>query len=246
MSIRGYPDFYAPQDADYVLTTLDADLANGRQLVPGPGIAIIISGNQVTIETSGGGAGTTASYITRNDERVDLPNSIRLRQGANMVFTYDDINGTLTLSSTASGGGGGGGSGAETFLTINDESGTLTNSRRYLAGSNVFITDNGAGSTYVVQTEASITETNGTYSLTSTSKRVHLANAVSGSITYNLPAASSNTDKTYTIKKTDASANTVTLTPNGSDKIDTAASYVLTIPNQSATIVSNGSGWWIL
>lgn len=246
MSIRGYPDFYAPQDADYVLTSLDANLANGRQLVPGPGIAIIISGNQVTIETSGGGAGTTASYITRNDERIDLPNSIRLRQGSNMIFTYDDINGTLTLSCTASGGGGGGGSGAETFLTVNDESGTLANARQFLLGSNLFSTDNGAGSTYVVQTEVTITETNGTYSLTSSSKRVHLANAVSGNIIYNLPAASSNTDKTYTIKKIDASANTVTLTPNGSDKIDTASSYALVIPNQSVTISSNGSGWWIL
>ena len=50
----------------------------------------------------------------------------------------------------ASGGGGGGAPATATFATIANESATLANSRRLVAGSNVSFVDGGAGSTFTI------------------------------------------------------------------------------------------------
>ena len=47
-----------------------------------------------------------------------------------------------------------------------------------------------------------------------------LCNAISGIIVINLPAASSNTNKVYNIKKTDSSGNAITIDGNASETID--------------------------
>ena len=74
---------------------------------------------------------------------------------------------------------------------------------------------------------------------------VILCDASSGGFTVNLPAAATSTDRVYIIKKTDSSANAVTVDGNGSETIDGATTAVLAVQNQSITISCTGSAWVI-
>jgi hypothetical protein len=62
--------------------------------------------------------------------------------------------------------------------------------------------------------------------------------------TVSLPLASSVPGRSYTIKKT-GSENPI-IAPSGGNTIDGGGSYTLTDPNAFATIISNGSDWWII
>lgn len=72
-----------------------------------------------------------------------------------------------------------------------------------------------------------------------------LVDANSGNIDITLPAATTNSNKTYTIKKTDSSANYVKLIPGGGDTIDGETTFYLLTTQQSVTIVSDGTVWKI-
>ncbi len=72
---------------------------------------------------------------------------------------------------------------------------------------------------------------------------VILVNATSGSVTISLPASGSNEGKEYLIIKTDASANTVTVDPNGAETINGDSTIVLGGQYQALEIVSDGSNW---
>lgn len=72
------------------------------------------------------------------------------------------------------------------------------------------------------------------------------ADATGGAIVYAIPNAATYTGGTFTIKKIDASANTVTLTRSGANTIDGATSQVLTLQYESITIRSNGTNWFII
>lgn len=76
--------------------------------------------------------------------------------------------------------------------------------------------------------------------------RVILCDATSGAITITLPAASGLADKMFYIKKTDSSANAVTIDGNASETIDGATTKTLAAQYDSALIVCNGSNWFIL
>lgn len=75
---------------------------------------------------------------------------------------------------------------------------------------------------------------------------VMLCNATSNAITINLPAAASSAGRIYNIKKTDSSANTVTIDANASETIDGALTYVATVQYESVTIVCDGANWFII
>ncbi len=70
-----------------------------------------------------------------------------------------------------------------------------------------------------------------------------LCDATSAAIVASLPTAASSGDGfAVAFKKTDA-VNTVTLTPNGSEKIDGASTYVLSFQYDSVILVCHGIGW---
>jgi len=73
-----------------------------------------------------------------------------------------------------------------------------------------------------------------------------LADATSNAITINLPAVASAARRMYSIKKIDATANVVTVDANGSEVIDDAATYVLSVQHDSIIIQSNGTKWYII
>ena len=67
--------------------------------------------------------------------------------------------------------------------------------------------------------------------------------ASAAAVTITLPLASQHVSRVYSIKKIDASANAVTITPSGADTIDGAATYSLAAQWDSVTLVSDGSQW---
>lgn len=71
-------------------------------------------------------------------------------------------------------------------------------------------------------------------------------NATGGNSTVNLPAASGNSGKAIVVKKTDSSANTVTVDGNASETIDGANTFVLNAQWDSLHIVCDGSNWLIV
>lgn len=75
---------------------------------------------------------------------------------------------------------------------------------------------------------------------------VILASDASGSFTITLPAAASNTGKVYYIKKTNSSANTITIDGNGAETIDGAATASITTQYDVIRIICDGSAWHII
>jgi len=72
---------------------------------------------------------------------------------------------------------------------------------------------------------------------------VALCSAAAGSITIVLPTALAHRGKEYCIKKTDATANTVTIDPDGAQTIDGAATVVLSTQYAYKRIISDGANW---
>lgn len=64
--------------------------------------------------------------------------------------------------------------------------------------------------------------------------------------TITLPAAATCTGRRYDILKSDASANTVTIDGNSSETINGTTTKVISTQYSTYTIISNGSGWFIL
>ena len=75
---------------------------------------------------------------------------------------------------------------------------------------------------------------------------VVLVDATSGAKTITVPTASSMNGKQLKFKKIDASANAVTISASGSEKIDGASTKSLATQNKYTAIVSDGSNWHII
>lgn len=130
-----------------------------------------------------------------------------------------------------------------TYVTMSSNS-TLTNERVLTAGANVFLTDGGANSTVTVDT-GTISSVTGDTTLTSTSNEFIAVDATGGNVTITLPAAST-TPKRFHVKKTDVTANTVTVTRAGSDTIDGETTKVITYQYETYGFHAAGSNaWWI-
>lgn len=83
----------------------------------------------------------------------------------------------------------------------------------------------------------------GTYEL-DLSHSVHLVNASAGAVTIELPAASAAQAAEITIKKVDNTGNIITITEDGGAGPD-GKTLQLGGPNDYATLLSNGAGWYI-
>jgi hypothetical protein len=70
--------------------------------------------------------------------------------------------------------------------------------------------------------------------------------ASSSGFTVTLPAASSSTGATYTIKKTDSSSNAVTVDANASETIDGSTTQTLDSQYDAFTIRCDGSEWFVV
>lgn len=86
----------------------------------------------------------------------------------------------------------------------------------------------------------------GAATITTVSDNVLLADASGGAVTVALPAAADVTGRQFTIKKIDATGNTVTLDPDGAETIDGSATLVITVQHTSRVVASDGTQWWII
>lgn len=76
-------------------------------------------------------------------------------------------------------------------------------------------------------------------------KKLYPCNATGGGFTATIPAAATaGNGATVFIKKTDSSANVVTLAPTGADTLDNEASLSLTVQNSLYGLVSDGVSNW--
>ena len=83
------------------------------------------------------------------------------------------------------------------------------------------------------------------YTLTTGNDHTLDCNATGGAFAVTLPAANSvPAGWEYVVKKTDSSANAVTLTAAGTDKIDGAATFALSAQYKYARVVCDGSANW--
>jgi len=77
-------------------------------------------------------------------------------------------------------------------------------------------------------------------------KQTILASSAGGSLKIDLPAAASNEDTRFTIKKLDATSNPILIDPNGAELIEGAADYTINVQAVSITIICDGSNWFII
>jgi len=114
----------------------------------------------------------------------------------------------------------------------------------YPAGKAVFLDSNGI---LTFSKSPVIPYTTITGDTTATTSNVAIfANATSGAIDVTLYAATSNGGKTLTIKKTDSSSNTVDIIRAGSETIDGVTTITLIHQNESVTLISDNSNWFIV
>ena len=75
---------------------------------------------------------------------------------------------------------------------------------------------------------------------------VMLADASGGAVVIDLPPSSQSKGRRLAVKKTDGTANTVTVQPAPGELIDGATSLILSTAFASTTLVSDGTNWWVL
>jgi hypothetical protein len=73
-----------------------------------------------------------------------------------------------------------------------------------------------------------------------------LCDATSGAITVTLPAAAGVPRRIYNVKKIDGGGNAITIDGNGAETIDGSTTVVFSAPNQTVSIQSDGTEWWIV
>lgn len=92
-----------------------------------------------------------------------------------------------------------------------------------------------------------ITNRTGNATLTATSPVYNTIDATAGNITITLPLANASNGQCFKLKRTDGTANTVTIARAGSDTIDGAASYTLPTQYKYVHIHNNNStSWWVM
>lgn len=78
------------------------------------------------------------------------------------------------------------------------------------------------------------------------SHRTVLCDSSGGTLTVTLPAAANAKYQIYDIKKTDTSGVSVLIDGNAAETIDGDATKSLNLQNESITIQSNGTSWYII
>lgn len=260
MPINGYPadPSSGSSDAKFVVWEPDSTLTNDRVIAAGNNITFSNDGTNLTISAVGG-APTTASYVTINTE-PSLPAERRLAAGNGVTVTDNGVNSTVDIGVSSSITGA-------TFITVNAET-ILTGERRLTATTPLQTTDNGANSTFVVSIASGLNTQvltassgaviysygpsigltrwsgGGSTSLAATDNTRNVCDCTGGSFTFTLPAPATCFNKTFSFKKTDASANTVTISA-GASTLDGVSSYVVAGANQSTVCYSDGTVWLI-
>ena len=190
---------------------------------------ISLAGAKTGFQTfvAGIGDGNTTYYTIEDD------NSTAWEVGLGTVDASPDTLTRATILASSNGG---------SAITLT--SGTHTVFATYPAGKAVYLDANNnlAGNLSLTVPYTTIT----THTGISVANVVVFANATSGAINVTLYAATGNGGKTVTIKKIDSSTNAVDVLRAGSETIDGATSVTLLHENESITLMSDNSNWFIV
>ena len=108
------------------------------------------------------------------------------------------------------------------------------------------LTSNGSGTLSWSPTIVKVLSKTAHYTISETESNIFVAcNATSGAMTITLRAASGLTGYVVAVKKTDSSANAVTVDANASEQIDGATTQVISAQYTSLSLVCDGSNWHI-
>jgi hypothetical protein len=149
----------------------------------------------------------------------------RTNNSPNTVFTSSKLNSDLNT----------------VYNKVNDLSGdcitdaTITNAK--IANSTITTAKLATGYKDV----AVVTKTS-TYTALATDEMI-LVDATLGAVTINLPTAVGVTGRKLQVKKTDSSANAVTVDANSAETIDDSLTQVLATHNQAIDLYSSGANW---
>lgn len=91
----------------------------------------------------------------------------------------------------------------------------------------------------------SIVETSIDY-ITTTLDHIILCDATNNLVNIALYSAINNRGRTINIKKIDSSVNSVVIDGNGSQRTDGNLTFSLLVEDETVTLVSNGSNWFII
>jgi hypothetical protein len=164
------------------------------------------------------------------------------------TFLYEYALGSWTAN-VSTGGGGGGGAPTTADYLVKTANGSLS-AERVVTDTTEVTWDwatagqakGGIGTVSGAKIAQTVVTKTANYTLASTDY-VALGNAAGGSFTFTLPAVATSTNRAYRVKKTDASANTVTVQGNAAETIDGANTAVLTRQYESIDLVCDGTTW---
>jgi hypothetical protein len=126
---------------------------------------------------------------------------------------------------------------------INGQADTAVDYLSYFDKDGKLTITNGAGAGKVLTSDAT---GNASWQTDIKGAEFNAVDATSSPQTVNLATASSKNGVTYVVKKTDSTANTVTIVPDGAETIDGKASMILQFQNSAIDLYSNGSNWYII
>jgi len=166
---------------------------------------------------------------------------------ANTHRVFPSAGATNASASLASGAlklGVGGGTALDTQIS-RTAANTLTIDNNASGAANLIVTGNlqVQGATYLKTVSKVFADS--PYSVAA-SDTIIFCNATGGNMTVTLPSAASHTGRSLTVKRTNTTANTVTV-GSAAGTIDGAASYIIPGGTLNAiTVVSDGTNWYII
>lgn len=218
-------------------------LGLGTMATQAAGAVAITGGTIVGIQLAIADGGTGASDAATARTNLGL-GSMAVQVSTAVAITGGTITGITDLA-IADGGTGVSTSPSNGQLLIGN--GGIYTVGNLTAGSGISISNSGGGITISANDGGNnVYLVIANYSMIPADK-VILANAVAGGFIVTLPLVADCTDGTmFVIKKTDATANIVTVDGNGAETIDGALNYTLTVPNESIKVVSYGGNWYVI
>lgn len=227
-------------------------------LVNGAGINITTDDTTDAVTIAFDGAGLSAlwfgtiSVFGQDDVVSDaIGDTLTLAVSAGITIVTDAPSDTITFGFDVSGAG------VLSFSTIavsgesdvvaDDAYDTLT----LAEGNNVVITTDAGTDTITFAANSNIItirevdDTDSPVTAGANDELVILCSATNGAITVNLPVAASSAGRQFVIKKTDSSANAVTIDADGTEEIDGSTTQVLNTQYESLSVVCDSTTWHI-